>query len=68
MKKNSKTTALTQQTLKNTSSLRVYAYTHKEKECYLASKTSEASPKLASMSAAFEFPAVHCHIALGGQV
>lgn len=66
MKKNSKTTVLTQQTLKNTSSLRVYAYTHKEKECSLASKTSVALSKANRF--AFEFPAAHCHMTLGGQV
>jgi hypothetical protein len=66
MKKNSKTTTLTQQTLKNTSSLRVYAYTHKEKECSLVSKTSVALSKANKF--AFEFPAAHCHMALGGQV
>ena len=66
MKKISKTTALTQQTLKNISSLRVYAYTHKEKECYLTPKASVALSKANKF--AFEFPAAHCHIALGGQV
>ncbi len=66
MKKISKTTVLTQQTLKNTSSLRVYAYTHKEKECSLASKTSVALSKASKF--AFEFPAAHCHRTLGGQV
>lgn len=66
MKKILKITALTQQTLKNTSSLRVYAYTHKEKVCSLASKTSVALSKANKF--AFDFPAAHCHIAFGGMV
>ena len=63
--------SLTQLTLLNICSLRVYAYTDKSHRCLSAAKASATLSKPAEMTmcSGFEcFPAAHRNIAFGGQV
>ena len=70
MKKNSKTelvaSSLTQLTLLNICSLRVYAYTDKSHGCLIAPKASVSLSK--PDKSVFDFPAAHWNISFGGQV
>jgi len=54
---NSKTGVLTFPTFHNSSSLRVRAYAHIEKECFLTSNASFDT---------FDFPSAQKHFAIGG--
>jgi hypothetical protein len=58
--------SLTQLTLLNICSLRVYAYADKSHRCLSAAKASAALSK--PDKSAFDFPAAHRNIAFGGQV
>lgn len=55
--RNSKNAILTQLTLHNTSSLRVRAYAHKEKECFIASAASDDAASI---------PSAHGYLTIGG--
>jgi hypothetical protein len=58
--------SLTQLTLLNICSLRVYAYTDKSHGCFSAAKASATLSK--PDKSVFDFPAAHRNIAFGGQV
>jgi hypothetical protein len=58
--------SLTQLTLLNICSLRVYAYADKSHRCLSAAKASAALSKPDKSD--FDFPAAHRNISFGGQV